>query len=861
MSEDISVESTKEEIAEYFLKIFKIPENARNNLIQEDISGDILLDLTDADFYFLDIRVGQKLKIQKYLEEHSEKFKPKEIQEKITSNTNREKVKIFFEKCLDFKGNLNNMNGKGLIDLEKDEEEMKKLGLNLGQRKKIIKYINHFKTLKEEPEDYFIYIDEKSSDEDIEKFLKYKSKLSKESIDSLGLDAESLFLLNDEEINKSNIKKEEKESLKKSLKELKMNIDEKSTKEEVTKFLKIKLGVMDDFIEKNDLNGKKLISLELEEIDKIKGINQEKKDKFKNILIELKQKQKVKQNMDSNNPKINSESKQKEKRKEINDQQQELNKIQKDKLKQEENQEEIQIFNQDLLNQMNNQDPFPNKETNSQTDLNQKNNPEENQIKSQSPLNNSSTVKKNENEPKSQKKTLQSDTSESKEKKKFGSEINITNSEYGQQKSEFNINIENSAINLNKNGRKLKQGQDQKQNKEMPEIKQEMKIEEEPELEKEPEPEIRISFDSTKEEIANFLGFKLGFKDNIIEKLDFNGKTFFTLDEEDVKYFEEINEKQKIDLISILKEINIKISEQSNSEEVAKFLKITLGFNINSIKELNLTGKKLFSLKEEDINKMEEISKEEKDKLKNYLNIMNINITKTSDKNDVSLFLKIKLKFSYKSIKELNMDGENLFLLDEEELDTQVKHKIKKEELIILKQFLKKVKKPKEGIQKMNQKSKYNVFFPLCILEKFKKYIIIKTYEKGYFQNTLIENDIIHVEEYSSTKNEKVKFHIYHVHSNKKISYLQIIIKDKYKNIESESRIELRKNSEIYFLVDNISFYGRTPYFNIYIPIKLIIKEYISYFFNEENNTIDKKFKSWSFLQKWKFRWRLGITI
>ena len=35
------------------------------------------------------------------------------------------------------------MDGKGLIELK--EEEIKNFGLNLGQRKKIIKYINYFK--------------------------------------------------------------------------------------------------------------------------------------------------------------------------------------------------------------------------------------------------------------------------------------------------------------------------------------------------------------------------------------------------------------------------------------------------------------------------------------------------------------------------------------------------------------------------------------------------------------------------------------------------------------------------------------------------------------------------------------------
>ena len=95
MKENISVKSTKEEIADYFKKTFKISENTKNNLIKEDISGDLLLDLTDEDFEYLEIPLGRKLRIKKYLEENSEKFKPKELQEKITTKSNNEAVKNF----------------------------------------------------------------------------------------------------------------------------------------------------------------------------------------------------------------------------------------------------------------------------------------------------------------------------------------------------------------------------------------------------------------------------------------------------------------------------------------------------------------------------------------------------------------------------------------------------------------------------------------------------------------------------------------------------------------------------------------------------------------------------------------------
>jgi len=55
-------------------------------------------------------------------------------------------VKSFFEKNLNFKGELKGLNGKEFLELT--EKEIKKLNLNLGQRKRLIKYANYFKTIK-----------------------------------------------------------------------------------------------------------------------------------------------------------------------------------------------------------------------------------------------------------------------------------------------------------------------------------------------------------------------------------------------------------------------------------------------------------------------------------------------------------------------------------------------------------------------------------------------------------------------------------------------------------------------------------------------------------------------------------------
>ena len=171
---NISEESTKEEIANYFMKNYKITEENKNNMIKEDISGDILLDITDNDLKSFGIKLGPLKKIRKFLDENKNKFKDKEIREVITIISKPEEVKIFFDKCLNFKKELNNLDGKGLIEL--DEEAMKKLGLNLGQRKKLIKYIEYFKTIKveipppKEEEEEEIIITKKSSEEEVANF-------------------------------------------------------------------------------------------------------------------------------------------------------------------------------------------------------------------------------------------------------------------------------------------------------------------------------------------------------------------------------------------------------------------------------------------------------------------------------------------------------------------------------------------------------------------------------------------------------------------------------------------------------------------------------------------------------------------
>ena len=127
------------------------------------------------------------------MEENKLNFKEEDIKEIITRFSKENEVKMFFEKCLNFKKELN-INGKELLELE--DNKMKELGLNLGQRKKLIRYINHFKTKEKEE----IILTSNSNKEEVAKFLVNKLSFSPESVKELDLNGESFFDLMNSDI-------------------------------------------------------------------------------------------------------------------------------------------------------------------------------------------------------------------------------------------------------------------------------------------------------------------------------------------------------------------------------------------------------------------------------------------------------------------------------------------------------------------------------------------------------------------------------------------------------------------------------------------------------------------------------------
>ena len=64
----------------------------------------------------------------------------------------------------------------------------------------------------------------------------------------------------------------------------------------------------------------------------------------------------------------------------------------------------------------------------------------------------------------------------------------------------------------------------------------------------------------------------------------------------------------------------IKITKESQKEEVNQFLKEQLKLSEKAIESLELDGEALFELEESDIDAAEELSQEEKERLKNFLN-------------------------------------------------------------------------------------------------------------------------------------------------------------------------------------------------------------------------------------------------
>ena len=290
----ISSNSTCEEVANFFAKQFGISEESRNNLIKESISGEILLDIPNKDFKLFGIKGSPFVNIVNYIKENKDKLKGKEINENLSLISDEKKIELFMKNYINYEGNLTNLNLSNFLEL--NEETMKNYGLNYGQRKKLIKYINYFNILKKEKseEEMSITISIESSKEEIDEFLKNTLKFSQNIINELEFEASTLFSLGEDLIDdlSDNMTTEEKENLKKfiiqkekmkNIKTNKIKICTETPKEDIILFLKEKGQDVQD-INKIDL-------------EKISGLSLEEKDNLKKLIDNEKQKLLGKENI------------------------------------------------------------------------------------------------------------------------------------------------------------------------------------------------------------------------------------------------------------------------------------------------------------------------------------------------------------------------------------------------------------------------------------------------------------------------------------------------------------------------------------------------------------------------------------
>jgi hypothetical protein len=301
----ITVESSKEEVGNFIVTTLKLKEEIKSLIIKEDISGDILADITEEDLKSIGIKVIQARKIKAFIDQNKDKFGEKKFTEIISIYSDSTEVSEFFKNSLNFEGDLNNLDGKSLLEL--NNESIKTLGLNLGQRKKLVKYIDYFKTLKVEPPKELILTKE-STFEEVCEYLKKKFKFSEKALkalEDLGIEGgESLLILEESDVDGSELTNEEKENLKNCINDLKksepiqeidITLTEESDKAALTKFLKIKLDISEKGI--NSIidqlgvdDGESFFLLEEKDIDDDKDLNEEEKKRIKDYLNETKPK-------------------------------------------------------------------------------------------------------------------------------------------------------------------------------------------------------------------------------------------------------------------------------------------------------------------------------------------------------------------------------------------------------------------------------------------------------------------------------------------------------------------------------------------------------------------------------------------
>ena len=348
---------------------------------------------------------------------------------------------------------------------------------------------------------------------------------------------------------------------------------------------------------------------------------------------------------------------------------------------------------------------------------------------------------------------------------------------------------------------------------------------------------ITISKESSDEEVLNYLKNELNISDESIEKLgldeDISDFLFGDnpLSEKDINNCLNKNEikQEEYEMLKkfiekrdeMIKQESIKISKESSEEEIYKFIKEKLNFDIDkqNIKELNL-------------DKYENINEEEKEILINYINkiIMkqkeeNINII-----NNNIIYSEAKIGNEdyeiYQKVKNNNKIN----------LQNKKKNKIKIEDSTEIFYW-------KKDLETLQKDSDYNIFFILSTKNesisnlRFAVFQKTGTIFKSYFN---YEFHLINKAGYSF-KNKNYCLLMFQVTSDYPISKISFNVKDFDNSLENpvyeSSEITLKEGNNNYFILDD----EKSDYYKYFPKIDLdeYFSEYLDYFFDEKKDIIN----------------------
>ena len=228
---------SKHEIVQYFDKNFSINEKTRNIIINECIDGEVLFEMMDEDFNYLNLNSLDTQNIKNEIEEEKKTLKDEKEDKliyKLISLGIKDPIEYIFSNYY---------------------EQNLKIGVKI-LLQKLKNKLSHI-------------INEKTSKKDIFDFLENKLKISKESRNLLeGLKINYIFKLIENELNEFDINKNDKNKLKNYINYIKINHENiikeiwlKKDKIEIDNDIETKMKLEEMIIYKSDDN-KKVITME-----------------------------------------------------------------------------------------------------------------------------------------------------------------------------------------------------------------------------------------------------------------------------------------------------------------------------------------------------------------------------------------------------------------------------------------------------------------------------------------------------------------------------------------------------------------------------------------------------------------------